>query len=609
MAFLFVENHGNSQNKTSASTLAHAPASQIPAGAVVVVRTAWNNAGTSDAETSQLSCSDSKGNIWTKIREVTKGSAGAGAGVCAASFFSLLTTALETSDSITVTSTSAQTAKDMHVEEYSVAVGSVVVLETSSVGTGFNTTPSASVSGLASREYLFVGHVGVERSDDGTWSQDADYLPSTGFLSFTSGAGQETNVTDVRGYRIATLTGDTYNPSKSSTNVDWAAILGVIREVAGFPAVQTRSQSSVGSSSTSHIVTLPTGIVSGDLIVILFAIRDDAVLTWPGGWTEVGGALNNRFHLAFKRSTGGEPASITVTSNEAKRSDHHGWRISGHHATSDPEWTKFSGSFSGNPNPPNHAASWGTAEKVLWLAGYGSDTAGAATAYPTNYTNGRTSGASAVAERELNAASEDPSTFTFPGGVYLAGTVAIRPVAVAVEDRRGQVSWGELETPAEPRRGQAAWAELETPSEPRRGLTSWLELEIPDAPRRAQTAWAELEAPDEPRRGQVTWAELETPDVTAEDRRALAAWVELEVPNEPRRAQTAWAELETPNEPRRGLVTWAEIETPSEPRRGLTSWSELEVPGEPRRGAVSWAEFELSDVVEALRERWGSLYL
>jgi len=162
-----------------------------------------------------------------------------------------------------------------------------------------------------------------------------------------------------------------------------------------------------------------------------------------------------------------------------------------------------------------------------------------------------------------------------------------------VDNDWNQCLLAEIKGVAEGRRGQVSWGELETPSEPRRGRTSWAELETPNEPRRGAVAWAELETPNEPRRALAAWAELEAPDAVSTDRRA----------------QAAWAELEIPNEPRRGLITWAEIETPNEPRRGLTSWSELEVPGEPRRGTVSWAEFELSDVVEALRERWGSLYL
>jgi hypothetical protein len=383
-----------------------------------------------------------------------------------------------------------------------------------------------------------------------------------------------------------------------------------------FPVVAGIAQSSNPSNTTTHTVNLPANIAEGDLLIAQISFDNAPSSTWPGGWTRIEPGAH-QLHIAYKRAGASEPASISVTSSASEKSATFSWRITGHHATSDPSGDLVGGKDA-NPNPGNEIPPWGTAEDVLWIASMAIESGATVTAYPTNYTGNQrqlgtgtagTDARIAAAERNLNASEENPGPFTISASSFWnARTIAVRPAAV-VANRRGQVSWGELETPAEPRRGQATWAELETPSEPRRGLTSWLELETPDAPRRAQTAWAELEAPDEPRRGQVTWAELETPDVTAEDRRALATWVELEVPSEPRRARTAWTELETPNEPRRGLVTWAEIETPSEPRRGLTSWSELEVPGEPRRGAVSWAEFELSDVVEALRERWGSLYL
>ena len=82
----------------------------------------------------------------------------------------------------------------------------------------------------------------------------------------------------------------------------------------------------------------------------------------------------------------------------------------------------------------------------------------------------------------------------------------------ASTNRRGLVSWAELETPTAPRRGLISWAELEIPTAPRRGLISWAELEAPNAPRRGQLSWAELEAPSAPRRAYISWAELELPD-------------------------------------------------------------------------------------------------
>lgn len=164
--------------------------------------------------------------------------------------------------------------------------------------------------------------------------------------------------------------------------------------------------------------------------------------------------------------------------------------------------------------------------------------------------------------------------------------------------RRGQVSWAELETPnSGTRRGQVSWAEMEAPTAPRRARVSWAEAEVPTAPRRGRVSWAELETPDvPPRRGQVSWAELEVPELSATDRKGQVSWAEFEAPLAPRKGRVSWAELEAPLAPRRVLNSWAELEVPLSPRRVLASWAELEVPPDyNRRGQVSYAELQVPE--------------
>lgn len=134
----------------------------------------------------------------------------------------------------------------------------------------------------------------------------------------------------------------------------------------------------------------------------------------------------------------------------------------------------------------------------------------------------------------------------------------------------------------------------------RRGQVSWAELEVPNEPRRGQISWAELETPNAPRRGQVSWTEFEVPSVS-QDRRGQISWAEFETPDAPRRGQLSWAELEIPNQPRRGQVSWVELEVPNEPRRGQISWSELEVPNAPPTYVTYGSSFLWTAV------NWGSV--
>jgi hypothetical protein len=101
----------------------------------------------------------------------------------------------------------------------------------------------------------------------------------------------------------------------------------------------------------------------------------------------------------------------------------------------DPSWT-FALSAAGgatNADPPNHAAPG--AAKNLWIACRANDAQIANTGYPANYTQGQydisaTSAAGASiswAERELEAASDDPSAYTTATEQWVAATIVVPP--------------------------------------------------------------------------------------------------------------------------------------------------------------------------------------
>ena len=170
------------------------------------------------------------------------------------------------------------------------------------------------------------------------------------------------------------------------------------------------------------------------------------------------------------------------------------------------------------------------------------------------------------------------------------GQLSWGEVQVATGPRRGCISWGEIEVPALPRRACISWGEFENPIAPRRTLFSWAEMETAIAPRRAVMSWGELAAPDAPRRAEICWQELELP---AGGRRGILSWAELEGPTPPRRPLLSWAELQVMDAPRRGGVGWAEAEIPAGSRKAIFSWGEIQMPTGPRRGNVNWAEAEV----------------
>ena len=111
------------------------------------------------------------------------------------------------------------------------------------------------------------------------------------------------------------------------------------------------------------------------------------------------------------------------------------YRITGHNAH---ELSTQAQNTDANPDPSSlNPTGWGT-ENTLWLAvANRCDDSSAITAYPTNYTNGtdtiadggaNKSAGVESARRELNAASEDPGTFTIDESeAWIAHTIGIEP--------------------------------------------------------------------------------------------------------------------------------------------------------------------------------------
>lgn len=207
----------------------------------------------------------------------------------------------------------------------------------------------------------------------------------------------------------------------------------------GFPAISATSQATTSPGArTSHVLTLPSGIVAGNLLIMVFceeAVPDPAV-TWPAGWTQISDSFTttNKFQIRYRIADGSEGASITVTS-PSWQSAYVCYRITAWHGTTPPEVGTAVTNSSGTANPPSLTPSWGAAD-TLWIAAasvVGSGIGGF-TGYPASYGLSNLAVTSdnvriGVAGRQLNAASDDPGTFTQGVITWWAQTVAVRPVA------------------------------------------------------------------------------------------------------------------------------------------------------------------------------------
>ncbi len=208
-------------------------------------------------------------------------------------------------------------------------------------------------------------------------------------------------------------------------------------------SVVAATNTSVDINGEPTVISLPSGIVAGNLLIVwMMSDGFETISDWDG-FTELFvdyDDTSQSLWAAYKFATGSEGSTISVGISSAERTAHQSFRITGAHATTPPEVATGTDGSTEFPDPPSLTPSWG-AEDTLWMVGLGIDT-GAATvdSYPTSYTNGvrinegtGSGGANlAVARRENNTATEDPGTFDLSGveGTVI-NTLAIRPAGAA----------------------------------------------------------------------------------------------------------------------------------------------------------------------------------
>lgn len=244
MAFAFVSNRGTGQNKSSGTTLVVNPTATLAVGALVTIRANSDNFTTvNDVETTQHSVADSKSNVWTKVKEKTRTAGVAADGCTGSMWFSQITVPILTSDTITLTLANAVTAKVLAIDEFSTAAGVTVSLAGSNAATaGGSTTYTATISGLASTAYLFVGSFNPQLPTPiGSFVLDSDYTATS--TIGTTGSGAATNVATTGGYRLLSGTGDTFNGTVTSSSLN--TILGAFLETVNFKSAWARNSNQV----------------------------------------------------------------------------------------------------------------------------------------------------------------------------------------------------------------------------------------------------------------------------------------------------------------------------------------------------------------------------
>ena len=213
-----------------------------------------------------------------------------------------------------------------------------------------------------------------------------------------------------------------------------------------FPVVAgSASSAKTGTSGSTHAVSLPSGIQSGDLLMVFWADANDAstAVNIPAGWTalynDVWGSSNVR-HVAFYRvATGSEGTTLNVTAG-AERSAHTSYRIAAGSYQGIPVATPQVNTSTQFPDPPNLVTGFGNVPTLFIAAAH--VTGAPSISAPSGYSNmvSGYSGAAGVAHarvatavRELTAASDDPASFTLDASrSWSAYTVAVQSAAQPV---------------------------------------------------------------------------------------------------------------------------------------------------------------------------------
>lgn len=189
--------------------------------------------------------------------------------------------------------------------------------------------------------------------------------------------------------------------------------------------------------ATSHVISMPAGIIAGNLLFVIFATDGDNTVTNWGGFTQLYSASNgtaSSLHLAYKIAVGSD--TLTITTSEKEEGSYVIFRIIDHGSATNPP--EVSAGATGSDNSPNpDRITMLLSKDYMFIACEGSDHLDTVTAYPSThgqnrYTqNGGAAGSCGVgvATREYTGTVDDPGVFTLAAGEeWVACTVAIYPV-------------------------------------------------------------------------------------------------------------------------------------------------------------------------------------
>jgi hypothetical protein len=234
------------EESVSDITLAFSPTAAVPVDKLAVILAVWDNVNGDNADdTAILSVGDTKSNVWATAAECQYSAGVALDGVLVGVYFSQITTQIETTDTLTITSIANGTAKGATLVTFNRDTTETVVV----AGKGYQRVAAsaeytAAVSGLTEEEHLWIGVNGMEAAQSNVNNSDSTFTLITqgAGAAFGTDAGGGAGVGARAAYKIAVGTAETYDRATLFA-ADRATLLVAFREAqpvdASFPARRT----------------------------------------------------------------------------------------------------------------------------------------------------------------------------------------------------------------------------------------------------------------------------------------------------------------------------------------------------------------------------------
>ncbi len=243
MAISGVTDRGKTSNVTNNDTITDSPDAAIAVDKIAWVSVAANNHQASDGASTDHTITDTDTHVWTKVFEHTNAGGGTDSGVTVSLWLTKVTSEIGTGDVITCTFPGSNTDKVIFIGEFTVGAGNTFAIEDVAHALG-DGGQSVTLSSLTSREYLLFGTLGRE-GETATVTEDADYTDFQNARS-TGLGGSSGNIATHLGYRLTTLTADTYFPTETENLTALTSLSAVYEVAAGgagsaSPAVIARS--------------------------------------------------------------------------------------------------------------------------------------------------------------------------------------------------------------------------------------------------------------------------------------------------------------------------------------------------------------------------------